>query len=279
MQRIHDPTAAPALPATPALTGPTGYFTWGVPGVTAPTIVRDWWLNMIQEELLALLTAAGITPDTTGANNTQVLQAIRALGKNFMPFGTPGLFNFTVPAGITTLEVELWAGGGAGGAAVLANQAGSGGGGGTWAHKIITGVTPGAVIPVTVGAGGVGNSTGTGGNGGASSFGSYLSAAGSTGGAGDQGPPGSGQNATGADLAIAGGVGVDGFLVTATFSIGGAGGSSPRGGQGATMGVGSPGNNGNVGQIPGGGGGGGNTTTATTASGGNGAQGLVVVRW
>jgi hypothetical protein len=36
---------------------------------------------MIQEELISLLTAAGITPDTTGTAFTQVLQAIRAIGR------------------------------------------------------------------------------------------------------------------------------------------------------------------------------------------------------
>lgn len=80
MQRITDPTAAASLPAPPALTGSVGYFTGGSPGVTAATRVRYWWLNMIQEELMALLALVGITPDTTGANNAQVAQAIGLLG-------------------------------------------------------------------------------------------------------------------------------------------------------------------------------------------------------
>ena len=78
MQRIRDTTAAAALPAPPALTGPAGYFTGGAPGTVPATRVRYWWLNMLQEELLSILTAAGITPDTTGTNFHQVLDAIRA---------------------------------------------------------------------------------------------------------------------------------------------------------------------------------------------------------
>jgi hypothetical protein len=88
MQRIHDATAAATLPAPPALTGPAGFFTGGAPGAVAPTIVRDWWLNMLQEELLALLTAAGITPDTTATNFAQVLAAIRALIDGQLQFGS-----------------------------------------------------------------------------------------------------------------------------------------------------------------------------------------------
>jgi hypothetical protein len=81
MQRIFDPTAAATLPAVPALSGSVGYFTGGVPGSVAATRVRAWYLNMLQEELMTLLTTAGITPDTTGSNFTQVLQAIQTLGK------------------------------------------------------------------------------------------------------------------------------------------------------------------------------------------------------
>ncbi|HTB47022.1 MAG TPA: hypothetical protein VK741_25620 [Acetobacteraceae bacterium] len=75
MQRIYDPTAAAVLPTPPALTGNIGFFQGG----TGATRVRYWWLNMVQEELMSLLAAGGITPDTTGTNVTQVLQALRVL--------------------------------------------------------------------------------------------------------------------------------------------------------------------------------------------------------
>ena len=79
MQRIIDTTAAATLPAPPPLAGPAGYFSEGIPGSVAATRARGWWLNMVQEELLALLTAAGITPDTTGTEFNQVLAAINHL--------------------------------------------------------------------------------------------------------------------------------------------------------------------------------------------------------
>jgi hypothetical protein len=79
MQRIIDTTAAATLPAPPPLAGPAGYFSEGIPGSVAATRARGWWLNMVQEELLALLTAAGITPDTTGTEFNQVLAAINQL--------------------------------------------------------------------------------------------------------------------------------------------------------------------------------------------------------
>jgi hypothetical protein len=82
MQRITDTTSAASLPAVPSLTGSIGYFTEGSPGTIAATNVRGWWLNMIQEELMSVLAAAGITPDTTGASLAQVAQAIGILGGN-----------------------------------------------------------------------------------------------------------------------------------------------------------------------------------------------------
>lgn len=77
MQRIQDPTAVTALPAVPALSGLAGYFTGGNPtGGIPATRVRAWWLNMIQEEILNVVQAAGLTPDATP---TQLRQALRAL--------------------------------------------------------------------------------------------------------------------------------------------------------------------------------------------------------
>lgn len=78
MKRIYDPTAVASAPAVPALTGVEGFFTGGNPGGGTPaTRVRAWWLNMVQEELFAFLTAAALTPDV--ANSGQVLAAARVL--------------------------------------------------------------------------------------------------------------------------------------------------------------------------------------------------------
>lgn len=86
------------------------------------------------------------------------------VGKQFYPdsfstttYSTPGTYNYTVPAGVTSLYVTT-VGGGGGGQAGNGNYSGSGGAGagggaGTTVYQTIT-VTPGAVIPVVVGAAG-----------------------------------------------------------------------------------------------------------------------------
>ena len=76
MFRIDDPSAAVALP-TPEAALTEAYITEGVPGVTAPTLVRASWLNMIQEELRAIVIAGGLTPSKT--TYTQVRDAIQQM--------------------------------------------------------------------------------------------------------------------------------------------------------------------------------------------------------
>lgn len=77
MFRIDDPTAAVALP-TPETAGAEGYFTEGSPTAGTPaTNVRGSWLNMIQEELRAIVVAGGLTPAKTVYS--QVLAAIRTI--------------------------------------------------------------------------------------------------------------------------------------------------------------------------------------------------------
>ncbi|WP_052131841.1 hypothetical protein [Caballeronia zhejiangensis] len=77
MFRIDDPTAATTLP-TPEAAGTEGYFTEGNPTSGTPaTIVRGSWMNMIQEELRAVVVAGGLTPSKT--TYTQVRDAIKAI--------------------------------------------------------------------------------------------------------------------------------------------------------------------------------------------------------
>lgn len=85
--------------------------------------------------------------------------------------------SWTVPAGVTTAEVEVVSGGGGG----SDNYAG---GHGASCRAVVSGLTPGASITITVGAGGAGasNSSVNGGSGGASSFGSYVTCTGGGGG-------------------------------------------------------------------------------------------------
>lgn len=275
MQRIHDPTAAPALPATPVLTGPAGYFTGGVPGAVAPTIVRDWWLNMIQEELLALLTAAGITPDTTGSNYTQVLQSIRTFGgagtmTTFTSGGT-----FVVPAGVRKVRVRLWGGGAGGGGMGNSGPGGGGGGGGGGYAEGIYNVTAGASFNVSVGAGGNPGSAGggTGGGGGTSSFGALISATGGAGGSGDLSGTGIGGYAGsgyGGQINVAPNVGGQNGILITTSWLGGTGGGSF-----CTSMTSNPAGSGFPGNFPGGGGSGG----IQNLPGGVGGAGAVVVEY
>ena len=168
----------------------------------------------------------------TGFSNVQV----------FTSSGT-----FTVPAGITRAKVTVVGGGGSG-----ASGVGGGGGGGGTAIEIVTGLTPGGTVTVTVG-----------GVAGTSSFGAYCSATGGAtvasivGGAGGVG--------SGGDINLSGSGGGGGGTGSG-FSVYGVGGSSSFGG-GGYGGVNTAGGNG--GNYGGGGAGG----------GGTGAGGVVIVEY
>jgi hypothetical protein len=183
---------------------------------------------------------------------------------------------FTVPAGISQVEVEVW-GAGAGSFASTSTVASGGGAGGGYARKRVTGLVPGQTIPVTIGVGGTGGTTAgvPATAGGSSSFGTYVSA---TGGA---------LNATASvnspqNGATPGGVGVGGDLnlmgssgQSAFMSAAGVGGAAPLGGMQSSGSVGV------AGVFPGGGAGGAGTGSngSTPYDGASGANGLVVVRW
>ena len=78
-------------------------------------------------------------------------------------YDTPGDYVFTVPAGITSIIVECWGGGG--GSESIGTNSGTrmvgGAAGGAYARKTIS-VSPGEEYPLTVGAGGNYVATGTG---------------------------------------------------------------------------------------------------------------------
>jgi hypothetical protein len=288
MQRIIDPTASATLPAPPALTGTTGYFNGAVPGVSAATRVRFWFLNMIQEELMAILAAGSVTADTTATNFTQVLASIRALISGIphgvQTFAASG--SFTVPTGVSAIEVELWAGG-SGSWASISGTAGGGGSGGGYARKRISGLTPGEVAAITIGAGGTAGATGVPpGAGGASSFAvggtTILSA---TGGVinplGTVSAPSLGNLAgqgSGGDINLYGGDGGAGVANQGglVFNLGGYGGDGPLSG-----GILNSGTAGNAGRFPGGGASGAGTGVSgmTAYPGAAGAGGLCIVRW
>ena len=230
MYRIDNATAVPSgsgLP-TPGAVGPNpnGFFTNGVPGVTASTIVDSDWMNAVQEEICSVITSAGLTLSKT--SQAQLLIALFHLpAKNAVLFTTSG--TWTCPANVTRARLKVWgAGGGSGGASNGGNSGGGGGGG--YAEGLYT-VIPGTVYTVTTGAGGTAGLATTsptgGGAGGSSSFGAFVSA---TGGGGGAASSGSGVSAGGGN----GGAGTGGNILNVT------GGSS----SGGLLGVGAGGGNG-----------------------------------
>ena len=286
MQRITDPTAVATLPPPPALTGTTGYFGPAVPGISSATRFRYWVANMWQEEMMSLLAAAGIAADTTGTVFNQVLLSIQAL-VGAVPHGVQAITssgNFVVPAGVTAIEVEVW-GGGSGSWASTTTVPGGGGPGGGYARKRISGLTPGAVIAVTIGAGGAAGTTTplapTGGT--ATSFGAYCSAgpglpnplnSTSSPSFGNQGGVGSGGDLNMAGGASANGIGWSGTGSTAGFNAGGLGGGGGGGGGMIDSGtVGLPGT------FPGGGASGAGCPSGVAYNGAASAAGFCLVRW
>jgi hypothetical protein len=187
-------------------------------------------------------------------------------GATTVVFSTPGTSNFTVPAGIYRLAIELVGAGGAGGGSGGASSGASGGGAGGFSSKEID-VTPGQVIAVTVGAGGTSPGGNADGNaGGTSSFGAHCSATGGGGGKINGGTGGSSGLGSGGDFNDFGGGGL-----TAPTGLGGHGGGSFYG----SGGVASPSGTSGIGAVRGSGGAGGYANNA----GGAGAPGVVRVSY
>lgn len=79
-------------------TGTPQYFTNGVPGSVAATVLPGYWVNMVMDELMALVTAARITPDDTNWN--QVWQSLfRSI--TFQDAGGVNHLIIALPAGVT----------------------------------------------------------------------------------------------------------------------------------------------------------------------------------
>ena len=223
------------------------------------------------------ITASNIAQLPTSPALQYKLSGLRPGFSQIQAFTAAG--SFTVPVGVSRARVTVIGGGGAGG--THTNIPGGGGGAGGTGLHIVSGLTPGAVVPITIGAGGVaptGGATGPGGPGGTSSFGAYVSATGGQGGGGGSvmttAAGGTGGSAVGGDVNLGGSCGTDSIIPAARGGDGG----GPGGGRGTT-GSGQ----GIAGQGYGGGGGGGgasNTSgTGTGSPGGNGASGLVIVEF
>ncbi|MDI5951247.1 choice-of-anchor D domain-containing protein [Flavobacterium yafengii] len=216
-------------------------------------------------------------------------------------FSTSG--TFTVPAGITSIQVEAWGGGGAGGGATGNPSAGGGGAGGGYVKNTSLTVIPGTTYTVTVGNGGVG-STGTGGAGNSSWFGSTTTLL-AVGGNGGNGASGNLSTASGAIASTSGNIGwssgfnyyggAGGTGVILGVSSGGGGGSAGTtsngnsalimlGGAAVTGGgAGATGlditSDGNSSTALGGAGAGARTGIGADKSGGDGYKGQVIISW
>lgn len=77
MDRVYKAGAAGSPPSATENTS-SGYFTGGNPGTGTPaTTPGPYWFHMVTEEILAVLSAASVTPDKT--NTGQLAAAISAL--------------------------------------------------------------------------------------------------------------------------------------------------------------------------------------------------------
>jgi hypothetical protein len=219
-------------------------------------------------------------------------------------YNTHGTHVFNVPAGVTSLKVEIWGAGGNGAAGTSAPAGGGGGGGGFYsvvpAYTVIAGNNYNAVVGIGGGSQGVSSSSpGTADSyfdvssvayaqGGGSASGTADGAAGTNAGSGDVGGKhgGNGGSSSSTGGSGGGGAGAQGSVgsvgTSESGTTGGAGGAGGTIGTGSSAG-GSGGNggvvlsgNGVAGNSPGGGGGGG---AASAGTGGAGSDGQITLTW
>ncbi|MDU7778710.1 phage tail protein [Aeromonas caviae] len=97
-------TTPPAIPAVVSAT--RQYFTEGGGGVQ-PSIPGGEWFNMMTDEMLQVLTLAGIAPDK--ADHTQLAKAIQAIAFSACPVGVPEPWPLaTPPAGFLLVNGQTF---------------------------------------------------------------------------------------------------------------------------------------------------------------------------
>lgn len=209
----------------------------------------------------------------------------------------PSTGSWQAPAGVTSVTVQLWGGGGTGGPATGTASGAGGGAGGQYVIKICT-VIPGNTYTVTVAAVAT-SATGAVVNGNDSWFDSAAVAIAKGGAGGAQATGATSNGGTGStaggigDTVFAGGSGGNGVSSTQSGGGGGGAGSTGNGGagSGATAGTGtatgggdggagvSTANTRNNGNSFGGGGSGGLSSSAADRRGGDGGAGQVILTW
>ena len=177
-----------------------------------------------------------VSVETGTISSTQYTQSTTQF--HIETFTAPG--SFTVPSGVTGIDYLIVGGGGGGGRG--SSRTGGGGSGG----EVITGsltVSPGQVLPVTIGAGGWGGTlTSPAGDGQASSFNAITAQGGGRGGQTATSPGVSaygggnnpGQNGARGTIGFMGGNGFDQGFASGSFSGGGGGGASAAGKDGSS---------------------------------------------
>ena len=279
MHRIDVPSATP-----------DHLFTEGSPTAGVPaTQVSASWMNDVQENLMAVLSAAGVTP--TKGRAQDLLDAILASANgrllNVQVFNASG--TYTPTPGMKYAIASVQGGGGAGAGATVPSAGnasiGAPGNPGAFAKGKILAAEIGASKPVTVGDGGVANVSGNGGNGGISSIGSLITAAGGAGGTmlNNAAVPNVSANSstsgspTGGDIFEGVGLGSGLSLALTTTTIyGGAGGATTFGPGGPFNSVNNGGNAGE-GYGSGGSGVGINSSSGSGLPGGEGKDGIVII--
>ncbi|MCX6752661.1 MAG: hypothetical protein NTZ87_04170 [Candidatus Nomurabacteria bacterium] len=119
--------------------------------------------------VLVFFLAVFVLPSHTNANNPACGVSTSPWVITTLNSSTGGICDWTVPAGVTQIQVKVWGGGGAGGGNGGDDNGGGGGGGGAFGEKTIT-VVPGSTYTIYVGSGATHGQT----EGGPSSFGSLA---------------------------------------------------------------------------------------------------------
>lgn len=186
---------------------------------------------------------------------------------------------WTVPAGVTSVTVQVWGAGGSGGGSDTNGYGGGGAGGGGYSTKTFS-VVAGQTINYNIGAGGTATTIADGNTGENTTLSHTASSTSITANGGERGlketdtaggAGGAGGTANGGSTNTSGQNGVNG---------GASGGNGGNGGNTTTTGgAGNSNANGSNGAIPGGGGGGGERGGGSSRSGGAGANGQVVITY